>query len=123
MVLEAEILSLNRVGSLVCAEGWRNELRKARRSLGRWLPSADAFALWVSDYGKLRRFLDELNAQIEHLAWMLGSEPTRDSVEQNGIHRAIDRAVRRIGELADTIDAELRDSAVACAPSADPCRV
>jgi hypothetical protein len=112
MLLEQEVSLLQRVGLLPQAESWRDALAKSARCLRRWVLSADTFALWVRDYGQVCRSLNELNAQTELLSGMLRWQPGPDSVERDFIVRAIDKAVDRIGNLAGTIDAELRRSAV-----------
>jgi hypothetical protein len=112
MLLETEITTLHRVGLMPQAEDWRGSLAEAVSCLRRWVPSADTFGLWVSDYAKLCRLLNELNGQMEHLSWILSSHLTDDSAEYGVMVRAIDHAVDRIGKLTGTIDAELRFSAM-----------
>jgi hypothetical protein len=120
MLLEAELSTLHQVGLLPRAEGWRGALAQSAQRLRNWVFSSDTFALWVSDYAKICRSLNELNTQMEHLSWMLKSDSAPDSAEHHVIVRAIDRAVDRIGELAGTIDAELRHSALVDHRSAYP---
>jgi hypothetical protein len=92
------------------AQTWRDQLANATLLLRRWAPSADTFALWVSDYAKVSRALNELSAQMDHLSWMLSTDSSPQDMEHGLLSNAIDDAVHRIGELTGAIDAELRHS-------------
>ena len=112
MTLDAEVEALDRIGFLPLALCWQSHLIRAAGRLRPWVPSAEMFWLWISDYPKVRQLFNELHSRIERLSDILKCDPMSEGIDECDHALAVDEAVERINELAEGIALEFYRSAL-----------